>query len=237
MATALVVKNHGFKLGSRMLSSLPPVAKLTKLSEGTPEDYKNAQVHFALHANPKATAKRLLGMVEGLKGINIGYQVDLYEHSVQTATRALKDGADDETIVCGLLHDIGEILVPICHGEVAGSLLRPYISPKNYWILTNHEIFQAFYYGDAIGIDKNVRDRLKDHEFYGACEEFCGRWDEVAFDPNYESLPLSEFEPLLVRVLERTPYTQKGALDAEMNSIKAQLNCYDFDQWQKAQKQ
>ena len=46
-------------------------------------------------------------MVNDLKGLNIGCLVDLHEHSRQTATRALKDGADEETVICGLLHDIG----------------------------------------------------------------------------------------------------------------------------------
>ena len=62
-------------------------------------------------------------MVDSLKGLNIGCLVDLHEHSIQTATRALKDGADDETVICGLLHDIGELMVPICHGEVGKSKL------------------------------------------------------------------------------------------------------------------
>ena len=115
--------------------------------------------------------------------------------------------------------------------SIAGSLLRPYISPKNYWILTHHEIFQAYYYGDAMNIDKNTRDRFKDQPYYGACEEFCGRWDETAFDPDYESLPLTEFEPMLVKILSRTPYIQPGLLNDQLNGAKAALNCYDFDQW------
>ena len=102
----------------RQFSTLPPVAQFTKLSAGTAEDFKNAQVHFSQIGSPQMVAKRLLGLVEGLKGLNIGNLVDLHEHSVQTATRALKDGADEETVVCALLHDIGELLAPICHGEV-----------------------------------------------------------------------------------------------------------------------
>ena len=102
----------------RPFSSLPPVAQFTKLSDGTAQDFKNAQVHFSAIGSPEMVAKRLLGLVEGLKGLNIGNLVDLHEHSVQTATRALNDGADEETVVCALLHDIGELLAPICHGEV-----------------------------------------------------------------------------------------------------------------------
>ena len=110
----------------------------------------------------------------------------------RTATRALADGASKETAVCALLHDVGELLAPACHGEVgeltsqslgnnyreiihnlrlAGSLLRPYISEENHWILIHHEIFQAYYYGDAMNVDKDLRDRFKDSKHFKACEE------------------------------------------------------------------
>jgi len=82
-----------------------------------------------------------------------------------------------------------------------------------------------------MGIDKNIRDKFKDNPFYGACEEFCGRWDETAFDPNYESLPLSEFEPMVQRVLLRKPYTLEGQLSPKINEAKALLNCYEFEDW------
>jgi len=219
---------------TRKFGTMPPVAKFTKLSDGTPEDFQNAQIHFASLGSSQAIAKRLLGLVQGLEGLNIGNLVDLKEHSVQTATRALKDGADEELVVCGLFHDIGELLAPICHGEVAGSLLRPYISPQNYWILMHHEIFQAYYYGEAMNVDKNTRDKFRDHLHFSACEEFCGRWDEISFDPNYESLPLSEFEPMVIRLLERKPYSLAGQLEDRINQAKASLNNYDFDHWQEA---
>ena len=117
------------------------------------------------------------------------------------------------------------------NGEVAGALLRPYISPQSYWILNHHEVFQAYYYGDAMNVDKNARDKFKDHPYFAACEEFCGRWDEKAFDPDYESLPLSEFEPMVIRTLEKRPYDMIGHLDEKINQAKASLNNYDFDHW------
>ena len=57
----------------------------------------------------------------------------------------------------------------------AASMLRPYISEKNYWILAHHEIFQAYYYGDAMNVNKNIRDRFKDNDHFKACETFCER--------------------------------------------------------------
>lgn len=107
-----------FVAASRGLSNLPPPAAFTKLSEGTTEDFRRCQIHFAAEATPEATTKRLMGLLETLRNVNIGNLVDLYEHSLQTATRALRDGADEETVVCALFHDVGEVLTPANHGEV-----------------------------------------------------------------------------------------------------------------------
>ena len=96
----------------------------------------------------------------------------------------------------------------------------------------HHEIFQAYYYGEAMNIDKNTRDRFKDHQFFAACEEFCGKYDEISFDPNYESLPLKEFEPMVIRLLERRPYSLAGQLDNSINIAKASLNNYDFNHYE-----
>jgi predicted HD phosphohydrolase len=82
-----------------------------------------------------------------------------------------------------------------------------------------------------MNVDKNMRDKFKDDPYFGACEEFCERWDETAFDPNFESLPLTEFEPMLLRILERTPYSISGHLNEPINVAKASLNCYDFNHW------
>ena len=54
-------------------------------------------------------------------------------------------------------------------------MLRPYVSEKNHWILAHHEIFQAYYYGDAMNINKNIRDRFKSNEYFKDCETFCER--------------------------------------------------------------
>ena len=56
--------------------------------------------------NPDVLAKRLLKLLKDLKGITCELPVDLYEHSLQSATRAYYDGADEETIVCCLLQSI-----------------------------------------------------------------------------------------------------------------------------------
>ena len=53
------------------------------------------------------------------------------------------------------------------------------------------------------GKDRNARDRFRDHPTYDRTVYFCEAWDQRAFDPNYESLPLSAFEPMVRRVFLR----------------------------------
>ena len=114
-----------------------------------------------------------------------------------------------ETVVCALFHDVGEVMNPVCHGEIglydhlvyplvkpksiaAASLLRPYISHKNFWILQHHEIFQTYYYGKACGVDPNLREKFRSSPYFEACEQFCRDWDMTSFDPEYQSMDLSE---------------------------------------------
>lgn len=161
--------------------------------------------------------RNVLRLVENMKGEmgEIGARVDMYEHSLQTATRARRAGADTETIVCALLHDIGEVLSGTNHGEIAAALLRPYISPMNHWLLSQHEVFQAFYFLDKCGGDKDLRDKVKEyqkagivkgHPWYEATEKFCLEYDQPSFDPTYDTDSLASFIPLVTEVLDRQPY-------------------------------
>jgi len=133
------------------------------------------------------------------------YQVSRLQHSRQTATRAERDGADDETIACALLHDIGDALAPANHSAVAAAMLAPYVSEKNHWIVAHHGLFQGYYWFQFIGLDVNARDRYRDHAHYDACVEFCERWDQPSFDPDYDTYPLSHFEPLVRTLFARDP--------------------------------
>ncbi|CAJ1415845.1 unnamed protein product [Effrenium voratum] len=200
-------------------------ASFTDLKKARKEDSAAMMAGFNKVASPAQNAERVLQMFRDQKGLNIGCAVDLYEHGLQTATLALRDGADEETVVVALLHDIGEALSPINHGEVAASLLRPYISPENYWILEHHELFQAYYYQDAFELkEKNVRDKFKYSPHFAACERFCERYDSPAFDPAYDSLPLEHFVPMVMRVFNRKPYLASGCdKDSLLNECKLSL--------------
>lgn len=172
----------------------------TAMEHGTREDYEflsSLEEH-----EMSGFADRVLGWLRTMDG-SVGYQISRLEHSLQAATRAHRAGEDEETVVCVLLHDIGDYLAPANHSEVAAAVLRPYVSEKNYWIVKHHGLFQGVYYFHFIGADPNARDRFKDHPYYQATVDFCANYDQNSFDPAYQWEPLEFFEPMVRRVLAR----------------------------------
>ena len=149
---------------------------------------------------------RLLNAVKQLDSSTLGYQVTRYEHSLQSATRAYRNGESEEYVVAALLHDIGDDLSPLNHGEMVAAVLKPYVSEKVCWIIKYHPLFQKFYYAHLEGGDPNARDRYKDHPYYQATIDFCEHYDQNCFDPNYDSLPIEFFEPMVRRVFAEPRY-------------------------------
>jgi len=179
--------------------------KFKQMKEGSKEDYlllNKLEKKFI-----EGTANRVLKAMQGLTLSLVGYQINRLEHSLQTATRALKEKASDEMIVAALLHDIGDELAPNNHAEFAAAVLKPYVSEKTAWIVEKHGIFQMYYYAHHLGFNKNERDKYKGHKYYPATAEFCEKWDQISFDPNYKSLLLKEFEPYVKKIFSRTPYS------------------------------
>jgi predicted HD phosphohydrolase len=174
----------------------------TAMDHGTQSDYDLVNAHHAKFA--ESQADRVLDWLKLMDG-DSPYQISRLDHCLQTATRAERDGADDETIACALLHDIGDILAPTNHSQVAAALLAPYISEKNRWIIEHHGLFQGYYWFQYIGQDPNVRDKYRDHEYYDACAEFCARWDQLSFDPEYDTYPLEHFMPLVRQLFAKEP--------------------------------
>ena len=41
---------------------------------------------------------------------------------------------------------------------------------------------------------------------YDLCVEFCEKYDMNSFDPDYESMELDEFQPMLLNVFGKTPW-------------------------------
>jgi predicted HD phosphohydrolase len=134
------------------------------------------------------------------------YPVTRLGHSLQSATRAERDGADDETIAVALLHDVGDVIGTANHSQVAAALLRPYVSEQNWWVVDHHGLFQGYYWFHHFDRDRDARDRYRDHPYYEACVEFCARWDQNCFDPAYDTRPLEHFEPLVRDLFARQPH-------------------------------
>lgn len=178
--------------------------KFTQMKDGDKEDYAFLTEHEVEFT--KGTADRLLSaMVDLDKGLS-GYQVTRLGHSIQSATRAFNDGADVDWIVSALLHDIGDIYAPYNHDEYAAAILRPFVREQCAWVVEKHGDFQMVYYGHHVGGNPNKRDAFKGHPYFDDCAEFCERWDQSSFDPNYNSQPLSFFTGMVQEVFSRTPY-------------------------------
>ena len=174
------------------------------MKDGTKEDYLLLDKHEKKFI--ESTADRILKFMSGLTKTLEGYKINRLEHSLQTATRALKDKANDEMIVAALLHDIGDELAPLNHSEYAAAVLKPYVSEKTHWIVEKHGEFQMYYYAHHLGENRNQRDRYKGHKYYKNTFDLCENWDQKSFDPNFKSLTLKDFEPYVKKIFSRIPY-------------------------------
>src|SRR5688572_16391485 len=101
-------------------------AKFTAMTEGTLEDWMAIGRAGAPYRHE--LPDRVLAHLRMLKTDHGGFAVDRLEHSLQTATRAFKDGRDEEYVVCALVHDIGDILGPANHAEIGAVMMKPYVS-------------------------------------------------------------------------------------------------------------
>jgi predicted HD phosphohydrolase len=173
------------------------------MADGTADDYR--RLDAGLRAEHTRLADRVLDLLRGLEGHNPGYLIDRYQHSLQTATRALRDGADEETVVAALVHDVGDLHAPENHSAFAAAILRPYVADDTYWMILHHGLFQGYYYVHHFGGDRNARERFRDHPAYRKTVAFCARWDQCSFDPDYDTLPLETFEPMVRRLFAREP--------------------------------
>jgi len=178
--------------------------KFTAMQDGDKEDYDFLTKHEIAHT--KGTADRLLAaLVELDEGLS-GYQITRLGHSLQSATRAERDGADTDWIVAALLHDIGDIYAPYNHDEYAASILRPFVREQCTWVVEKHGDFQLVYYGEHVGADPEKRQAYAGHAYFEDCAQFCARWDQASFDPAYDTLPIDHFADRVRQVFARTPY-------------------------------
>ena len=177
----------------------------TAMKDGTREEYALlAQLEKPFLSR---TADRVLDELRRADEVTLeGYKISRLTHGLQSATRAMRDGADIDWVVGALLHDIGDGLAPQNHDRMSAEVIRPFVRWDVAWVVEHHGIFQMLYYAHHYGWDRDARERFRDHPCFDSCAEFCERWDQSSFDPDYPTEPLSRFEPMLREVFGRKAY-------------------------------
>ena len=187
-------------------------ATFTRMDQSTAADWQLIAGEFRPFS--QTLPDRILAHLKLLDGDYGGFPVDRYTHCLQTATLALRDGRDEEYVVCALLHDIGDTLGCFNHPDIAAAILKPFVTEANLWMVQNHGIFQGYNFFHHLGMDRNMRDMFKGHAHYTRTEEFIALYDNPAFDPKTETLPISEFEPMVRRLFAQPRNTiYKAALE------------------------
>jgi predicted HD phosphohydrolase len=154
--------------------------------------------------HPGEYVLKLLRAMESMP--NLGMPINVYRHSLQTASRCWREGGSEELIVVSLLHDIGEAFSPVNHGAMAAELLRPFVSPGAVWLLEKHAIFQEYYLPEELGSGRLAREQFRGHAYFDMTAQFCEKWDQSSFDAHYDEMPLEAFEPLVQRLFSQSPW-------------------------------
>ncbi|MFT3986849.1 HD domain-containing protein [Aestuariivirga sp.] len=187
----------------------------TAMKDGTKDDYLFLKPFEEEHF--RSTGERVLRELRLQENESLpGYKITRLTHGLQAATRAEREGADTDWIVAALLHDIGDGLAPQNHDQFAAEILRPFMREEVVWTVEHHGSFQMVYYAHHYGWNQFERDKYKDSPYYQSCVDFCERWDQSSFDPDFETESLDHFEPMVREVFARKAYapevTQKGVV-------------------------
>jgi predicted HD phosphohydrolase len=180
-------------------------ATFTTMEKSTEAEWKLIAAEYMPFA--KTLPERILSHLKLLEGDYGGFAVDRMTHSLQTATNAHRGGEDEEYVVCALLHDIGDTLGSFNHADVAASILKPFVSEENFWMVEKHGIFQGYFFFHYLGMDRNMREQFRSHPGFERTALFCEKYDGPAFDPKAETLPLAFFEPMIRRVFAKPKNT------------------------------
>lgn len=177
------------------------IVSFRQMKDGTAADY--ALLDELEEEFVKKLPGRIMRELAELDESLSGYQVSRLEHSLISATMAERDGADVDWIVAALIHDMGDALAPHNHDSLAAVIAAPYVREECTWTLRTHGIFQMYYYAHLTGGDREARQKFKDHPYYESGVEFTERWDQSAFDPDYDWHPLEHFRPHVEEIFSR----------------------------------
>ncbi len=164
----------------------------TRMDESSAEQWAVIGAETMQHQG--RVAERVLAMLRSLADVTDGFAVDQLTHCLQAATRAERAGADDEVVVASLCHDIGKAVSVPNHPAIAAEILKSYVRDEVYWMILVHQDFQGRHYYHHFGGDPNAREQYRGHPAFELAERFADEWDQTAFDPDYDTLPLEHFE-------------------------------------------
>lgn len=173
----------------------------TRMDQGKVEDWmaigsQCAERQSRMPATIKSMLRRLEEQVDG-------FAINQLQHGLQTATRALRDGASEELVVAALCHDIGKVISLENHPAIGAEILKPYVSQETYDIIRTHQDFQGKHYYELMGRDPDARRKYENEPWYEPARKFTDEWDQTSFDPAYDTLPFEHFEPIIDRVFSK----------------------------------
>lgn len=178
--------------GTRWLDWVMDRASFTSMDTSTKEEWMTIARETA--SNQSRVAETVLGLLRSLAGIEDGFVTDQLTHALQTATRAERAGASDEVVVAALCHDVGKAISVPNHPAIAAAILEPYVSPEVHFMIAAHQDFQGKHYYEHFNMDPDARAKHDGHPAYELARQFADDWDQKAFDPSYDTLPLEHFE-------------------------------------------
>ena len=174
----------------------------TSMDQGTQPDYEMLAAEFEAHTRD-GLVDNLCNLLRLLEGPKLGYQCDRFSHSLQSGTRAHRNGESVDMVVGALLHDIADTFAPEHHSAAASTILAPYVDEETHWVIKHHGLFQGYYYFHHMGGDRNARELFVESPHYDRCVDFCESYDQNCFDPTYPTMSLEDFRPMLDEVFSR----------------------------------
>ena len=173
----------------------------TRMDESTQEQW--AHIGAETMKRQQHGGERVLALLRSLGEITDGFATDQLTHCLQTATRAERAGADPEVVVASLCHDIGKAISVPNHPAIAAEILKPYVRDEVYSMIRAHQDFQGRHYYQHFGGDPDAREQYRGQPWFDLAARFADEWDQVSFDPDYDTEPLEHFEPLVNEVFAK----------------------------------
>lgn len=185
--------------------TVPMTASFTRMDESTQEQWLHIGAQHAV--NQGRVADRMIMLLESLAEITDGFSTDQLTHCLQTATLAERAGADDEVVFAALMHDTGKAITVANHGAIAAEMIRPFVREDVYQMIRVHQDFQGKHYYAHFGADPEAREQHRETltpEQFELAALFADEWDQIAFDPDYDTLPLEHFTGLIRSITSET---------------------------------